>query len=110
MGFKAAMEKAKPYMLEPIMNMSIYISDENMGDVIGDLNSRRGKVVGVDSSTAGHKINAQVPMSEVLSYAPELRAITQGKGSFNMEFSHYEEIPMQIATKIIEQVNADTEK
>ena len=102
MGFKSAMENAKPTLLEPIMKMDIYVSEDNMGDVIGDLNSRRGKVVGVDSSSAGHKINADVPMAEVLSYAPELRAITQGKGSFSMEFSHYEEVPSQIATKIIE--------
>ena len=109
MGFKEAMENAKPFLLEPIMNMSIAIPEDNMGDVIGDLNSRRGKVVGVDSSGNGHSINAQVPMSEILSYAPELRSITQGKGSFNMEFSHYEEVPGQIASKIIEETKMEKE-
>ena len=75
-----------------------------MGDVIGDLNSRRGKVVGVDSSSAGQKINAEVPMSEVLSYAPELRSITQGKGSFSMEFLSYDRVPKELEKEIINRI------
>ncbi len=107
MGMRKAMENANPYLLEPIMKMSIFISDSSMGDVIGDINSRRGRVAGVDSSPAGHSINALVPMAEVLTYAPELRSLTSGEGSFTMEFSHYEEVPGHISSKLIEELNAD---
>lgn len=110
MAFKKAMENARPVLLEPIMSMGIYIPEDSMGDVIGDLNSRRGKVSGVDSSAGGHRINALVPMSEVLSYAPDLRSLTHGSGSFTMEFSHYEEVPSQIAARIIEQRKSADEK
>ena len=110
MGFKSAMENAKPVLLEPIMKMNIYIPDESMGDVIGDINSRRGKVSGVDSSSAGHSISALVPMSEVLTYAPELRSLTSGQGSFTMEFSHYDEVPAQISMKIVEEYKAGLEE
>ena len=68
------------------MKMNIVIPENSMGDVIGDINSRRGRVAGVDSSPAGHSINALIPMAEVLSYAPELRSLTSGEGSFTMEF------------------------
>jgi len=107
MGFRKAMESAKPYLLEPVMKMNIFIPDKNMGDVIGDINSRRGRVAGVDSSPAGHSINAMVPMAEVLTYAPELRSLTSGEGSFTMEFSHYEEVPGHISMKLIEELNAN---
>jgi len=113
MGFRKAMENAKPYLLEPLMKMNIIIPDKSMGDVIGDINSKRGRVSGVDSSPAGHSINALVPMAEVLSYAPELRSLTSGEGSFTMEFSHYEEVPSHIAQNIVDEfksklVNAET--
>ncbi len=107
MGIKKAMESASPYLLEPVMNMNIIIPDNSMGDVIGDINSRRGRVAGVDSSPAGHSINALVPMAEVLTYAPELRSLTSGEGNFTMEFSHYEEVPGHLAMKLIEELNAD---
>lgn len=110
MSFKKAMENADPVLLEPVMKMSIYIPDDSMGDVIGDLNSRRGKVSGVDSSAGGHRINALVPMSEVLSYAPELRSLTHGQGSFNMEFSHYEPLPSNLTKKIIEERGGHEQK
>ena len=106
MGFRKAMENAKPYLLEPLMKMNIVIPENSMGDVIGDINSKRGRVSGVDSSPAGHSINALVPMAEVLSYAPELRSLTSGEGSFTMEFSHYEEVPAHISQKIIEEINS----
>lgn len=105
LGFRKAMESAKPYLLEPLMKMNIFIPDNSMGDVIGDINSRRGRVAGVDSSPAGHSIHALVPMSEVLTYAPELRSLTSGEGSFTMEFSHYEEVPSHISEKIVEASN-----
>lgn len=106
LGFRNAMESAKPYLLEPLMKMNIFIPDNSMGDVIGDINSRRGRVAGVDSSPAGHSINALVPMSEILTYAPELRSLTSGEGSFTIEFSHYEEVPPHISEKIIAESNS----
>ena len=106
LGFKNAVEKARPVILEPIMNMEVTVPDENMGDVIGDLNSRRGKVVGMDTKGHSQTIKAKVPMSEVLKYAPDLRAITSGRGEFQMEFSHYEELPPHLAEKVIKEAKA----
>ncbi|MFZ0887539.1 MAG: elongation factor G [Candidatus Binataceae bacterium] len=100
MGFKAAMEKAKPIILEPIMALEVACPDECMGDVIGDLNSRRGKVLGMDRKGQSQVIKAMVPMSEILKYAPDLRSITSGRGSFEAQFSRYEEVPAHIAEKI----------
>jgi elongation factor G len=91
------------------MNVSITTPDEYMGDIMGDLNSRRGRVLGMDSKGKNQVINAQVPMAEFLSYAPDLRQITGGRGVFFMEFSHYDEVPAQISQKIIEEINRDKE-
>ncbi len=106
MGFKNAIEKAKPVLLEPIMNMEISVPDECMGDVIGDLNSRRGKVLGMDTKGHTQVIKSRVPMSEVLKYAPDLRSITSGRGEFHMEFAHYEELPAHLAEKVIKEAKA----
>ena len=106
MGFKNAVEKAKPVLLEPIMNMEISVPDECMGDVIGDLNSRRGKVLGMDTKGHTQVIKSRVPMSEVLKYAPDLRSITSGRGEFHMEFAHYEELPAHLAEKVIKEAKA----
>ncbi len=106
MGFKNAVEKAKPVLLEPVMNMEISVPDECMGDVIGDLNSRRGKVLGMDTKGHTQVIKARVPMAEVLKYAPDLRSITSGRGEFHMEFSHYEELPGHLAEKVIKEAKA----
>ncbi len=106
LGFKNAVEKAKPVLLEPIMNMAVTVPDECMGDVIGDLNSRRGKVLGMDTKGHTQVIKSKVPMSEVLKYAPDLRALTSGRGEFNMEFSHYEEMPPHLAEKVIKETKA----
>ncbi len=103
MGFKAAMEKAKPIILEPIVSLEVSCPDECMGDVIGDLNSRRGKVLGMDRKGQSQVIKALVPMSEILRYAPDLRSMTSGRGSFESQFSHYEETPAHIAEKIIKE-------
>jgi elongation factor G len=108
MGFKKAMEAAKPVLLEPVMKMEIVVPEDSLGEVIGDINARRGKVLGVEPQAGGHVIRAIVPMSEVLSYAPELRSITSGRGIFTMEFSHYDEVPSHQASKIIE--NAQLQK
>lgn len=106
MGLKAALAKAKPILLEPIMILEVSSPDENMGDVIGDLNGRRGKVLGVDSKPSGQVIKAHVPMSEVLKYSPDLRSMTSGRGSFTMGFSHYEELPAHLAEKVIKDAEA----
>jgi len=101
MAFKKAMELCKPTLLEPIMNMKITVPDENMGDVIGDLNSRRGKVVGVEPKANSQIIRAIVPMSEVLAYSNDLKSMTSDRGLFSMEFSHYEEVPSHLSQKIV---------
>jgi elongation factor G len=106
MGFKNAVEKAKPVILEPIMNMDVAVPDECMGDVIGDLNSRRGKVLGMETKGHTQVIKSKVPMAEVLKYAPDLRSITSGRGEFHMEFSHYEELPAHLAEKVIKEAKA----
>src|SRR5437773_2252707 len=107
MGFKKAFEMCKPVLLEPIMTMNVVVPDECMGDVIGDLNSRRGKVLGVEPKGNGQEvIKAHVPMAEVLRYAPDLRSMTSGRGDFALEFSHYEEVPPHIAEKIIKEAQA----
>ncbi|HOL06403.1 MAG TPA: elongation factor G [Syntrophorhabdaceae bacterium] len=108
MGFKKGMEAANPTLLEPIMKVEVIVPDENMGDVMGDLNSRRGKIMGVESKGNNQVVKATVPMAEILKYAPDLRSMTGGRGTFTVEFSHYEEVPAHIAAKIIE--NAKKEK
>src|SRR5436309_2414175 len=108
LAFKAAFEQCRPCLLEPIMTMRVTVPGEFMGDVIGDLNSRRGKVLGAEpkGSTGQQVIRANVPMAEVLRYAPDLRSMTSGRGDFELEFSHYEEAPPHIAEKIIKQAQA----
>ena len=102
LGFKKGVQECKPTLLEPIMNMQIVVPEEYMGDIIGDMNSRRGRVLGMDPSVSGKQvIKSQVPMAEVLNYAPALRSLTADRGDFSMEFSHYEEVPGQISEKII---------
>jgi len=110
MGFKKAVANANPVLLEPIMNMEVAVPDECMGDIIGDLNSRRGKVMGVEPQAGGQNLKAQVPMAEVLKYAPDLRSMTSGRGNFHMEFSHYEELPSHLAEKIIEAAQKEKEE
>jgi len=105
LAFKKAAKEAGPILLEPIMNVLITAPDEYMGDIMGDLNSRRGRVMGMDSKGKNQVIKAQVPMSEFLTYAPDLNSITGGRGIFSMEFSHYDEVPAQISQKIVEEIN-----
>ncbi|HBL23603.1 MAG TPA: elongation factor G [Deltaproteobacteria bacterium] len=109
MGFKKGIEMCKPVLLEPIMKMEVIVPDENMGDIMGDMNSRRGKIIGVETKGSNQVVKAAVPMSEVLRYAPDLRSMTGGRGTFTMEFSHYEEVPAQISEKIIEAAKRDRE-
>jgi elongation factor G len=102
MAFKKAVLEAKPTLLEPIMVMEITVPDDCMGDVIGDLNSRRGRVLGMETKGKKQIIKANVPQAEVLKYAPDLRSMTAGRGLFTMKFSHYEEVPGQLQEKIVE--------
>jgi len=110
MGFKKGMLDCQPTLLEPIVNIDIEIPDEYMGDVIGDLNSRRGRVLGMDSKGSHQIIKGQVPLAEILTYAPDLRSITSGRGTFSYIFSHYEETPPFIAEKIVSAARAKKEE
>jgi elongation factor G len=101
MCFKKGVQDANPVLLEPIMKMEIMVPDDAMGDVMGDLNSRRGRVLGVDTQGKVQVIKAQAPMAEVLKYAIDLNALSAGRGTFKMEHSHYEEVPAQLADKVI---------
>jgi elongation factor G len=106
LAFKKAAQEAGLILLEPYVNMEIRVGKDNVGDVMGDLNSRRGKVMGMDSGDGMEIINAQVPQSEIQSYATDLTSMTGGLGSFSISFSHYEEVPAQIAEKIVAETNA----
>ena len=110
LAFKKAAEQAQPVLLEPIMNVTITTPEDFMGDIMGDLNGRRGKVLGMDSAGRNQVIKANVPMAEFLTYAPDLRSMTGGRGIYSMEFSHYDEVPAQIAEKIVEEVMKSKEK
>ncbi|TCK60617.1 elongation factor G [Seleniivibrio woodruffii] len=101
MAFKKVALDAKPVLLEPIMNLDVFVPDDMTGAVIGDLNARRGRIANVEPETNGQHIRSQVPMSEVLKYAPDLRSMTGGHGMFTMEFSHYEELPSHLVDKVI---------
>jgi elongation factor G len=100
LAFKKAMESCKPILLEPVVTLTITVPDACMGDVIGDLAGRRGKVQGSESSAGVTEIKASVPMNEILRYAPDLRSMTGGQGGFTMEFSHYEEAPSPVTEKV----------
>jgi elongation factor G len=101
LAFKEAMKQARPALLEPVMHVEIYAPDQYSGDLMGNLSSRRGKISGSESRTGSVVIKAQVPLSEMLSYANELTSMTQGRGSYSMEFSHYDYVPGELAEKVI---------
>jgi len=106
-AFRAAMEKVKPSILEPIMDVEIAAPQENSGDIMGDLNSRRGRVQGMEASGKQQVIKAQVPMAEMLNYQSTLNSITGARGSFHMQFSHYDPVPGNLSHKIVEQSRAE---
>jgi len=110
LAFKKAMEKAKPVLLEPIMDVEIYSPEENAGDLMGDLNGRRGRIQGMDVKGTTQVIRAQVPMSEMLNYAPTLTSMTGGRGSFHMEQSHYDVVPAQLTDRIVAEVQREKEE
>jgi elongation factor G len=106
MAFKKGMEEAKPVLLEPVMHVEITAPSDYMGTIMGDLNGRRGRMQGMDSSGANQVIRATVPLSEMLNYAPTLTSMTGGRGSYEMSFSHYDEVPTHLSQKIIEEHKA----
>ncbi|MET0127107.1 MAG: elongation factor G [Solirubrobacterales bacterium] len=110
MAFKQAAAEADPYLLEPIVALTIAVPEDAVGDVIGDLNSRRGRPLGMEPKGTATEIKAEVPMAEVLDYAPDLRAITGGRGDYTMVFEHYEEVPGHIAQKVVAEAEAADEQ
>ena len=105
-GFKAAIEAASPTLLEPVMNLHVAVPDHCVGDVMGDLSSRRGRVGSGEAQGTSQVIAAQVPMSELLEYASALTSITGGQGEFHMEFSHYDEAPAHVRERVIAEAQA----
>jgi len=111
LAFKKGAAQADPFLLEPIMDIEVIIPREYMGDIIGDLNSKRGRIMGMEESPTGKQIiKAKVPQAEIFKYAIDLRSITQGRGIFSVKFSHYEEVPMNIAQEIIAHAKKEEEE
>jgi elongation factor G len=107
LAFKKGVEQAKPVLLEPIMHVEVTVPDNYMGDIMGDMNSRRGRILGMEPQGGVQVIKANVPMSEMLKYAIDLRSMTQGRGSFTMKFDRYEEVPAHIAEQVIAAAKAE---
>jgi elongation factor G len=105
-AFRAAMEKARPTLLEPIMDVEVFTPQEVSGDIMGDLNSRRGRVGGMDMRGKQQVIKAKVPLSEMLDYQSKLNSVTQARGSYHMQFSHYDPLPHNLAQKVIDEAVA----
>ena len=102
MAFQNAAKKAKPILLEPIMKLEIVIPEDFFGDVIGDLSARRGKIEETQDRTNMKVVEAKIPLSEMFGYATALRSMTEGRGTFTMEFDRYEQVPQNIAQEVIE--------
>ena len=101
MAFKEAMKLAKPVLMEPVMSVEVVVPEEYMGDVIGDLSSRRGKVEGMGVRANARVVKAGVPLSEMFGYATDLRSKTSGRASYTMTFDHYEEVPQDVAERLL---------
>jgi len=110
MALKKAWAEANPVLLEPIMKLQVMVSDEFIGGVISDLNSKRGKVLGFETRGVSQVVTALIPMAETLQYSASLRSITGGRGYFEMEFDHYEELPAHLSEKVIEAEKKGKEK
>ena len=108
-AFRSAASKAAPKLLEPIMKLEIVTPEEYMGDIIGDLNRRRGEVTGMESKAGARVINAKVPLSEQFGYVTVLRTLSSGRATSSMEFSHYQEVPKAMAEKVLESVKGRTD-
>jgi elongation factor G len=109
-GFKAAVQKAQPVLLEPIMAVEVTAPEENVGDVIGDMNSRRGRVLGTNPRGHYSVVSVEVPLAEMLSYAPDLTSMTGGRGDYTMEFLRYDEVPAHMAQKVIDEARKAREE
>ena len=107
MAFKQAYQSADPVLLEPIMRLEITVPEENVGDVIGDMSSRRGRVLGMDPGAGGTVVHVEVPMAEVLTYAPDLTSMTGGRGDYSMSFLRYEEVPPHVAQQVTERAKKE---
>ena len=106
MAFRKGTEQAKPVLLEPVMNVEVIVPEQFMGDIISDLNGKRGRVLGMESSGKSQIVRATVPLAEMYRYAIDLKSITQGRGNFKMEYAHYEEVPGRIIDEIVKQAQA----
>jgi elongation factor G len=104
MGFKDGCAKAAPVLLEPIMSVEVVVPEEHMGDVIGDLNSRRGRILGMESRAGAQVISSMVPLATMFGYATDLRSATQGRATYTMTFDHYEQVPKSVAEEIVAKV------
>jgi elongation factor G len=109
MAFKDAMENATPTLMEPIMTVTVVVPEEYVGDVIGDLNSRRGRPLGMEPKGSVTEMKAEVPMAEMLDYAPDLRAITGGQGEYSMDLARYEEVPGHVAQQVVQEAQREKE-
>jgi elongation factor G len=109
-AFKRAMAEGNPILLEPIVNLKITIPGDNTGDIIGDLNTKRARVQGMNPDGDFNVVDAQVPLAEILRYAIDLKSMTQGRGTFSYDFDHYEEVPAHVAQKVIEEAEAEKQK
>jgi elongation factor G len=109
LAMRQALEQAEPVLLEPIMLVTITVPEDSVGDVIGDLNSRRGRPQGMDSAGGMTEVKAEVPMAEMLTYAPDLRSLTGGQGDYTMDFLRYEEVPHHLAQKVVAEARAEAE-
>ncbi len=110
MAFKKAVDQAGPTLLEPIINVRVKVPEEFMGDVMGDLSGRRGKIQGMEPQGKFNVVNAQVPLAELYRYSTHLRSMTQGRGTHSREFSHYEEVPRETMQKVIEEAKKEKEE
>ncbi|MBL7070456.1 MAG: elongation factor G [Candidatus Omnitrophica bacterium] len=110
MAFKKGIQQASPVLLEPLMDIEVVVPDDSMGTITGDVNSRRGRIMGIEPKGANQVIKAQIPLAELLKYATELRSLTGGRGSYSMKFSHYEEVPNKVAQVIIDQYQKTKEE
>jgi elongation factor G len=104
MAFKEATQRAQPVLLEPVMSVEVVTPEQYMGDVIGDLNARRGRIQSIERRGNAQVLKAQVPLAEMFGYATALRSLSQGRATYTMQFSHYEEVPKGLAEKIITKV------
>jgi elongation factor G len=110
LAYKKGLAEANPVLLEPIMHAEVNIPDEYMGDIIGDMNRRRGRILGMNPVDGQQQVVTEVPMSEMTKYATDLRSMTQSRGTFSLTFERYEELPAQMAAKVIEKYKKEKEE